>query len=267
MSGITSATRPPVEPVLDMDDIQGIAMPGFLKPHQTLLYLTLPANSREVLDNFKAWLARVSGSVASAAETLADRRQNRAIRLARAGAGEKPNVVLIAIGFSSIGLLKLTPGAAEVPDEAFQHGLVARSALLGDPIDPANPGHPSQWVVGAKGSELDALVVVAGDARPEVSAAAARLMTELRAAGVNVGSEDGDVREDDPGHEHFGFDDGVSQPGPRGRASDRPDDYITDRHIATRMTFLGPGSTVIQARTSYGQVNSYSVIRPAAPTR
>jgi hypothetical protein len=39
------------------------------------------------------------------------------------------------------------------------------------------------------------------------------------------------VRSDLPGHEHFGFDDGVSQPGPRGRASDRPGDHITDRHI------------------------------------
>jgi hypothetical protein len=27
----------PLEPVLDMDDIQGIAVPGFLKPHQILL--------------------------------------------------------------------------------------------------------------------------------------------------------------------------------------------------------------------------------------
>jgi Dyp-type peroxidase family len=232
MSGTASVARPPVEPILDMDDIQGIAMPGFFKPHQTLLYATLPAGSREVLDHFKTWLARLAENVASAAVTLADRRQHRAIRLALAGAVEKRSVVLIAIGFSRIGLRKLTRGADEIPDEAFQRGLVARSALLGDPTDPANSGHPSRWVVGAAGAELDALVVIAGDARADVSAAANGLMTELRATGVNVESEDGDVRADDPGHEHFGFDDGVSQPGPRGRASVRPDDYITDRHIA-----------------------------------
>jgi deferrochelatase/peroxidase EfeB len=34
-----------------------------------------------------------------------------------------------------------------------------------------------------------------------------------------------------PGHEHFGFDDGVSQPGIRGFASLAPGDYITDRHV------------------------------------
>jgi Dyp-type peroxidase family len=33
------------------------------------------------------------------------------------------------------------------------------------------------------------------------------------------------------GHEHFGFDDGVSQPGIRGRASNEPSDFITDRHV------------------------------------
>jgi deferrochelatase/peroxidase EfeB len=34
------------------------------------------------------------------------------------------------------------------------------------------------------------------------------------------------------GHEHFGFKDGVSQPGIRGRLSDAPDDFITPRYPA-----------------------------------
>ncbi len=34
------------------------------------------------------------------------------------------------------------------------------------------------------------------------------------------------------GHEHFGFDDGVSQPGIRGRVSEAPNDVLTARHIA-----------------------------------
>ena len=32
----------PIEPVLELDDIQGIAAPGFLKPHHALVYLRLP---------------------------------------------------------------------------------------------------------------------------------------------------------------------------------------------------------------------------------
>lgn len=41
----------------------------------------------------------------------------------------------------------------------------------------------------------------------------------------------GAVRPDLQGHEHFGFDDGVSQPGIRGRASADASDFITDRFI------------------------------------
>jgi Dyp-type peroxidase family len=49
---------------------------------------------------------------------------------------------------------------------------------------------------------------------------------------VEVKFEDGDVREDDAkGHEHFGFDDGISQPGIRGLASNAAGDWITDRMI------------------------------------
>jgi hypothetical protein len=31
----------PIEPVLAMQDIQGIVVPGFFKPHQTLIYIRL----------------------------------------------------------------------------------------------------------------------------------------------------------------------------------------------------------------------------------
>ena len=39
---MTANSKAPVEPVLELDDIQGIAVPGFLKPHQTLIGLKLP---------------------------------------------------------------------------------------------------------------------------------------------------------------------------------------------------------------------------------
>ena len=72
----------PQEPVLDIAEIQGIALPGFFKPRPTLLYLQLPSASREVVDNFKAWLAGVAGQLATAARTLEDRRPYRRARVA-----------------------------------------------------------------------------------------------------------------------------------------------------------------------------------------
>src|ERR1700735_438775 len=68
-----AAISAPVEPVLDMDDIQGIATPGFFKPHQTLLYIQVP-DGREALLHFKAWLSDIAPEVATASITLTDRR-------------------------------------------------------------------------------------------------------------------------------------------------------------------------------------------------
>ena len=54
------------------------------------------------------------------------------------------------------------------------------------------------------------------------------------ATGAKVNEQVGNVRDDvesQVGHEHFGFDDGVSQPGVRGRASGADDDFITDRYV------------------------------------
>jgi Dyp-type peroxidase family len=222
----------PLEPVLDMDDIQGIAVPGFFKPYQTLLYLTLPADSRETVDHFKTWIGNFATQVSSAQKTLQDRRDHRQKGTRPASKRANEAAILFAIAFSAIGLRKLTPGAGDIPSPAFQQGLVARSALLGDPTDPNVPGHPSTWTVGAPGAEIDSLIVVAGNDPDPVSEHAAKLSAQLREAGVKVDTEDGSVRSDLPGHEHFGFDDGVSQPGIRGRASADPHNFVTARHVA-----------------------------------
>ena len=224
----------PVEPVLEMDDIQGEVVPGFLKPHQTLLGLRVPAGI-EVIWHFKMFLGELSGEISTAAQTLADRRAYR--NRSRASKSRRPEDeecgVLTAIGFSSAGLKLLTPSASLIPGEAFHAGLIARSSLLGDPKDASSEGAPTNWVVGSPGAELDALVVVAGNRRKDVTERADRLASQVGGAGISVAyRQDGDVRTgEERGHEHFGFDDGISQPGIRGRASEAPGDFITERHI------------------------------------
>lgn len=220
------------EPVLPLEDIQGIVVPGFFKPHQTLMGVAC-SDKPEAIRAFKDFLGATAGEIATAAQTLEDRRQFRAKRTARARIGS--NTVLTAVGFTYPGLLKLTPGASAIPSEAFRQGLAARSAFLGDPTDPKDEGSPDKWKVGGTGGDLDAMFVVAGDTRAAVDALAGQLTARIKAAGLKIPyTEDGDVREDLPGHEHFGFDDGISQPGIRGRASDAADDFITDRHISDK---------------------------------
>ena len=229
-----------VEPVLDMDEIQGIVVPGFFKPHQTLVYVHLP-RQRDGIDKFRGLLREFLPAVATAAKTLKDRREHRQIAASlravsptrRAPVRHAANrEVLVAMAFSAPGLLKLTPGASEIPSPAFQGGMAARASLLGDPRGRGADGSPANWVVGRPGEELDLLIIVAGDERELVSTEAEAIIKRLLGIGALVAKQDGDAREGKfAGHEHFGFDDGVSQPGIRGRASVAADDFVTNRHI------------------------------------
>jgi Dyp-type peroxidase family len=219
--------RTPIEPVLPMADIQGIAVPGFLKPHQTLLGINFGGDVASV-SAVKELLVSFAAQISTAGVTLDDRRRHRSN-----GTDKEGLQALTGIGFTFLGLSKLTPGAAGLPDAAFRQGIAARSALLGDPEDPAAEGNPANWIVGGTGHELDGLIVIAGDTRDSVDARSDEVAKAWREAGCTIAyEENGDVREDLPGHEHFGFDDGVSQPGIRGRASQAADDFITPRHIS-----------------------------------
>jgi Dyp-type peroxidase family len=223
----------PVEPVLELDDIQGAAVPGFLKPFQTLIGVQCPADK---VSNFRNFVRGLTPHISDARLTLKDRRENRASRRQKI---DKQPIVLTGLAFSFRGLLKLTAGAASFHSEAFRIGLFGRSELLGDPTDRSDEGHPSHWKVGGPGQELDALILVAGDTPECVETGLQPVVKELDAAGLQATwREDGAVRHDKingvsfKGHEHFGFNDGVSQPGIRGRATDNPADFITDRHLS-----------------------------------
>lgn len=231
-----------LEPVLPMTEIQGIAVPGFLKPHQTLIGFTVGSDN-DAVRAFKKLLRSLAEEVSSARETLADRRRYRNSE----GIGK----ALVGLGISFHGMQKLTPGAAAIPSEAFRQGLAARSAFLGDPQDPKEEGNTANWKVGAPGHLLDGLIVVAGDTRETVDERCRAVAELAKDARVEIAyTEKGDVREDLPGHEHFGFDDGISQPGIRGRASDDPEDFVTPRHIAgteqpTQSLFGYPGQDLV----------------------
>jgi Dyp-type peroxidase family len=237
MSGERGAAVAPVEPVLELSDIQGAAVPGFLKPYQTLIGINCRATSDDV-KKFKVFIRAISDEIAKGSETLADRREHRKLKLEDRADNKKP-VAFVAIAFTYAGLRKLTPGAAAIPGDAFRLGLAKRSLLLGDPADPSAEGNPTNWRVGGSKGELDALIIVAGDHPDIVKARSDAIRKQLAASDVVVSyCEAGAIRHDKDmkGHEHFGFDDGVSQPGIRGRASEKDTDFITDRHVAPSET-------------------------------
>jgi Dyp-type peroxidase family len=229
----------PAEPILDADEIQGNIVPGFFKPHQVVLALTL-GDVRGAKDWIRALLPKIT-TLGQCMDSRIKVRAHRGLGTNRRAALATPppgvDDVWLNVAFSRSGLTKLLAGGAYSADVAaftdagFQAGLAARSALLGDPTDPSAEGNPARWLFGGPGREADVLLICGAD-RDESGRA---LLDDVRdravASGASVLYEEMGHKRDAIGKEHFGFQDGISQPGVRGRLSADPDSFVTQRVI------------------------------------
>ncbi len=78
------------------------------------------------------------------------------------------------------------------------------------------PSAPAHWVEALRDGEIHALMIVAADSPDDLGENVLRYLHNMGIHGVQlVYLQEGTVRQDEPGHEHFGFRDGVSQPGIR----------------------------------------------------
>lgn len=237
----------PAEPVFDasaQDDIQGNVIPGFNKDHQRFLFYRLGNVKR--CKKFLHWLAPL---ISSMEEVLAFRRLFRAYRLKRGSRGVFLCSTWVNIAFSNPAIARLAgkADARAFGDASFRQGLAARSSYLGDPTHSRAPGHESNWVVGGQRNAADILIIVASDSPPDLDRMSGQIRAQATAAGMTLLYEQdgeslpGDLR----GHEHFGFKDGVSQPGVRGKLSAAPGDYLTPRYFSNtderRLYFAKPG--------------------------
>lgn len=240
---------PSAEPVLDVDDIQGNILAGFNKDHQLLVALGL-----DNIDSARRWLRRILPSINSLAEVG---HFNATFRMQRARLGHDP-IGLVAtwvnIAFSHPGLAALTSGADAdgVPDEAFKQGMPARAGILGDASTKGDADPTAEWVIGGSTNVPDVLLIVASDDPDELT----KSLDRVRPAsgdGPNpprvIWQEKGATRPDLPGHEHFGFRDGISQPGVRGRVSRSTGDFLTRRSLASSsiggLEFSAPGQALV----------------------
>jgi Dyp-type peroxidase family len=234
----------PQEEVLEVADIQGNILAGFNKDFQCFLFLKI--FDRQIV---KSWLNSLVPYIASTQEVLLFNQMFRTLR-ARRGADPQGMVATwLNIAFTYEGIKKLTSEeeASKFPETAFRVGLPLRSGLIGDPRDIEAEGHPNQWVVGGNSNNRskypDILLILASDTPAYLEAEVNRLKSEILAlpqpenndAGKAleiIYEQMGATRPDLPGHEHFGFKDGISQPGVRGRISSAERDFLTPRAIA-----------------------------------
>jgi Dyp-type peroxidase family len=232
----TSPARPDArnEPLLHVWDIQGNIVAGFNKDFQTLLFLRIDDPQL-----FKAWLASFADLIATAEEVIAFNRLFKRTRDRRGYSGSV-KASWINIAFSYAGLAKLTNDADAFADASFKSGVVAQSAALGDPTAEDAEGNTSRWLVRDGDDGADVLVIVAADTLADLENEVAQVEQlifaprhegrPVRCGASIVFKQEGRTQPGAlAGHEHFGFLDGVSQPGLRGRISRSHHDVLTPR--------------------------------------
>jgi Dyp-type peroxidase family len=237
------------EPVLNMGNIQGNIIAGFNKDFQALLFLQIvdPGACR-------TWLRGLVPFVASAREVLAFNRLYQAVR-GRRGESRALSATWLNVAFSFKGLEKIVPPEEirEFQDEAFRAGLCRRSTDLGDPV--RGQGSPGTWVIGGPEKEADIVLIFAADREADLDAEVDRIERSIAFSRSDPKSntvarilhkERGSVLPGHlKGHEHFGFMDGISQPGLRGRISEDPHDVFTVRQNPADRNQGKPGQDLL----------------------
>jgi Dyp-type peroxidase family len=236
------------------EQIQGNVLSAFNKDHMDFLLLKFP----EAAGQARQWLQLVEPQVATTKQV---EDFNEAFSNAlRASGGEDPpmKAVWVNVGLTIDGLRTLSTNFQRLrdhlnnPPEGRERGFEAfrgkprdseRARRLGD----VGRSGPERWVFGGPDQpEVDAVVTVAADDPNDLEtkideiqqmAAQHNVVTVLRLKGETLPDER-------KGHEHFGFKDGISQPGVKQFHEPDPNDPDERKdHPGTEM--IKPGEFVL----------------------
>ncbi|WP_052442818.1 Dyp-type peroxidase [Streptacidiphilus neutrinimicus] len=241
----TTSATPPL-PLRDSTEIQGDVIAGFRKDFVCLLFLQFVDRTRA-----QAWLADLTPKIATTRQVAAFNRRFSSAR--RTSGGDDPETLKatwLGVSFTHPGIQLLSGDPAPVPRapegttlEAFAAGAWERAVDLGDVDDSAR----EHWLFGHNGGRtIHAVLTVASDAPEDLQVAIeAQREAATRAAAVivfqqNAATLTGERR----GKEHFGFKDGVSEPGVAGYDEEDPRRKgYAKAHPGTRL--VPPGEFVV----------------------
>lgn len=230
---------------LNLSNIQGNSLGGFLKDHRIMLFLQFTDAAKA-----RVWLKGMACNISTSEEVL---KFNDLFKLIRKSKGIEgvvratwTNIAFTAKGFKALGVPDFEIN--QFPD-AFREGMAARANKIGD----VGPSAPSHWIAPfATPNIVHAVLIVEsdtpGDLNPAVTgttlAQYKKSIDDTAGAVKIVYTQLGQIRADQPGHEHFGFKDGVSQPGIRG--IDAPKDPITNPNQGNPgQDLLHPGEFIL----------------------
>jgi len=195
---------------LAVDDIQGDVLVGLQKDFQVFIGFAIAD-----VTNFRNFLSVLAPRITTLRTTL----EREFILSLRHDANSTEIFTFIGmnIGFTAAGLKALgIPDLDKINDRSFLAGLAARSDSLSDPK--MGIGASANWIIGAPTQELHGMLTITGPDKPSVYAQLDRIVVLAGPGWRRLGNAlEGKTRENNRGHEHFGFLDGVSQPGVRGQ--------------------------------------------------
>jgi Dyp-type peroxidase family len=202
--------------------IQGDILAGFKKPHEAFLLLTFGETKPERL---RDWLGNLTSSKDAPVTTITDTETVTKDKTDREDPNNKPaDAVWVNLGLTFEGIVLLEAELGEQlrqlkgPEHegiaAFREGPHARAELLGDTDD----NDPRNWEFGADGQpKVHALLTIAADTLVLLNEQVDKQSDLATSRGLKVvGEQRTDPHGPARGFEHFGFRDGVSQPGVSG---------------------------------------------------
>jgi Dyp-type peroxidase family len=195
-----------ITPQLDLNEIQGDVLIGMQKNAELFVFFKISDAAR-----FKALMKEyVVGRVTST--RTAQERDREVYESRRQGTAKAQAWLGLNLGFTEDGLTQLLGPSRPRLDPAFERGAGhpdTIAALCDPPL--------SKWVPELRSDRIDGVFLIAGPDPSFVSYHGNTLRERFGTTIKIVYSEMGKVRPGaQGGHEHFGFLDGISQPGIRG---------------------------------------------------
>jgi Dyp-type peroxidase family len=214
-------------PDIEFKDIQGNIFGGFNKDQQVCLLMKITDAQKARATFQKGGDESISKRIENSSSALVLRFNNQFKALRRQGIPEgSVSATWTNMVFTNGGLQKLGAPMLEKFPKAFVEGMAARAGSIGDLAEDGND--PGNWNdathTEVAWAEVDVMLLLASDDATEVdskrtSSRLSKYVSLINAAdsGLQLYSPiHGQTRVDEMGHEHFGFKDGVSQPGIRG---------------------------------------------------
>lgn len=218
------------EPILECDEIQGDSIAGFRKDFATFLFFEFDVSAKAPL---QAWIASMADRLAYADVVLPFNKAFRTMRLLLSGNDPPLRATWMNLAFTNTGVNKLLEASDQQKlDPTFLAGAAAHASFVGDPSD-GSAGDPRNWIIGGPRTLFDGVLIIAADSEQDRDDLVTLLMSEMQqilpAGTLAFHREDGNTRGNLRGHEHFGFKDGISQPGIRGLVNHAKGPNVTQR--------------------------------------